>query len=79
MEFTHYYGRHKHHNKTVAQTSVAQKTIRARMSGGRLARFERHKNYSGLDESKFLRQLIDEALNKRESDSWQEETKEMSG
>lgn len=47
------------------------------MSGDLLKQFREHKSYSGIDESKFVRTLIKEALDKREADSWVEEIKDL--
>lgn len=77
MDFDYYYGHFKDKNKSVAKQNVAHKTIRARMSGDLLKQFREHKSYSGIDESKFVRTLIKEALDKREADSWVEEIKDL--
>ena len=79
MEFTHYYGRHKHQNKTVAQPSVAHKTLRARLSGILLDKFLNQLKYSDQNESELIRTLVDEAINERERKSWEKECKEMFG
>ena len=79
MGFTHYYGKHKHQNRTVTQMSVARKTLKARCSGILLDKFLNHLKYSGQCESDFLRALVNEAINERERKSWELECKEMFG
>ena len=73
----HYYGKHKHQNKTVATTTVAHKTLRARFSGILLDKFLNQLRYSEQKESELLRTLVDEAINERERKSWETECEEM--
>ena len=73
--FTHYYGRHK---KRVVQPNVVQfKKEQFRMSGDLLKKFDQHLYYEQDDNrSKFIKTLIKEALEKRESESWEKELQE---
>ena len=65
-------------NKGVSTSVVLRSEKKQfRLSGEELKRFNEHKFYSKLDESKFIKQLITEALDKREADSWMEEVKDL--
>lgn len=77
FDFRPYPNYSKIKRSTVASTSVAHRTLRARCSGELLKKFNEHKFYSKQTESEFLRTLIKEALNKREADSWAEEVKDL--
>lgn len=73
MEFTHYYGKHKHHSKGVVQTTVLHRKLQFRLSGKELKDFEEAKRQSNLNESDFIRSLIFETLENKREKSWQEE------
>lgn len=76
-EFRGYCRDYKTKNNSVAQLSVAHRTLRARVSGDLLKKFDEHKSYSNQNESEFIRTLIKEAIEKRELESWQEEIKDL--
>jgi len=72
-EFYPYKHYSKIKNNSVTNPNMLHKTVRARISGDLLKQFREYKSYSGMNEGKFLRTLIKEALNKREADSWAQE------
>lgn len=77
LENFHYFGHFKGGNRTVPVPPVLHSEKKQfRLSGDELKRFNEHKLYSKSDESKFIKQLIKEALDKRESDNWREEVSE---
>ena len=68
----------KRKNKAVVQSSVLQsKKKQFRISGKDLKQFEDHFYYAEENESLFIKTLIKEALDKRESDMWEEELKDF--
>lgn len=75
----YYYGRFKDKKDSMAKTSVAHRTIRARCSGELLRRFDEYKFYSPqrYNESEFIKTLIKEAIDKRDADSWAKEVEEL--
>lgn len=78
MEFDYHYGRYKRRNNVVVQSNVLHSEKKQfRLSGEELERFEEHKTYSGIDESKFIRLLIKEALDKRDKELWEREVAEL--
>ena len=78
LGFTHYYGKHKHKDKHVAQTCVAQNksnVLRARMNDELYHKIKQKCRETGKGEGELTRMLWQNYFDKAANLAWKEEVK----